>query len=152
MTGSSKHRPETLAARALGWVDPASGSVRPPLYSSTTHARRPDYQRIPPRRYARDHSPPHVQPPAPPHPREGGAGCALFASGIAAAATVFQALQPGDHAVVQDALYFGLPKWLRSWAEPWGLKLSFVPTGDVDAIGAAVRQGATRLVWIETPA
>ena len=29
-----KNRPETLAARALGWIDPATGAVSPPIQRS----------------------------------------------------------------------------------------------------------------------
>ncbi len=147
-----KRRPETLAAQALGWIDRASGSVAPPIYPSTTYARGEDYQLLAGRTYARDQSAAFAQPEALLAALEGGAAAALFGSGMAAATAVFQALKPGDHVVVQENLYFNVPVWLRQWAEPWGLAVSFVPTGDVKAIEAAMRPGTTRLVWIETPA
>ncbi|MCK6451154.1 MAG: PLP-dependent transferase [Alphaproteobacteria bacterium] len=147
-----KRRPETLAAQALGWIDRASGSVAPPIYPSTTYARGEDYQLLAGRTYARDQSAAFAQPEALLAALEGGAAAALFGSGMAAATAVFQALKPGDHVVVQENLYFNVPVWLRQWAEPWGLEVGFVPTGDVEAIAAAMRPGATRLVWIETPA
>jgi cystathionine gamma-synthase len=147
-----KHRPETLAAQALGWIDRASGSVAPPVYPSTTYARGADYQLLAGRTYARDQSAGFAQPEALLTALEGGAASALFASGMAAATAVFQALAPGDHVVVQENLYFNVPVWLRQWGQSWGLEVSFVPTGDVGAIKAALRPGKSKLVWIETPA
>jgi cystathionine gamma-synthase len=147
----ARHRPETMAARALGWLD-AGGGVVPPIHPSTTYARAPDYTLIGGRSYSRDDSAAYAQPEALLAALEGGAGAMLFASGMAATAAAFQALQPGDHVVVQRDLYYGLPKWLKGWAEPWGVKPSFVPTGNIEAIENAVRKGKTKLVWIETPA
>lgn len=147
----AKHRPETLAARALGWLD-AGGAVVPPINPSTTYARAPDYTLIGGRSYSRDDSASYAQPEALLAALENGAGALLFASGMAATAAAFQALKPGDHVVVQRDLYYGLPKWISGWAEPWGLKASFVPTGDLKALEGAVKKGKTKLVWIETPA
>jgi len=147
-----KNRPETLAARALGWIDPATGAVSPPVQPSTTYARGPDYKLLTPHIYARPESAAYDQPEALLARLENGAAAALFASGMAATTAVFQALSPGDHVICQEDIYFNLPKWLREWARPWGLGVSFVPTGNLEAIRKAVQPNQTRLVWIETPA
>ena len=149
---SKKHRPETLAVQALGWIDKSSGAVVPPIVPTTTYARAPDYTLIGGRSYSRDESVSYKQPEALLAALEGGADALLFSSGMAASAAAFQALRPGDHVVVQENLYYGLPKWLRGWAEPWGLKVSFVPTGELKPLETAMQKGKTRLVWIETPA
>ena len=39
---------------------------------------------------------------------EGGAQPLLFASGMAAATAVFQALEPGDHVLVPKVMYWAL--------------------------------------------
>ncbi|MBI3513519.1 MAG: aminotransferase class V-fold PLP-dependent enzyme, partial [Proteobacteria bacterium] len=75
-----------------------------------------------------------------------------FASGMAAATAVFQALKPGDHVVVPQVMYWGLRKWLLGFATEWGLQVQFIDGGDLDALRAAVVPGRTRLVWLETPA
>jgi cystathionine gamma-synthase len=145
-------RPETLAAQGLGWIEPVTGAVTPPIHTATTYARDERYERIGKAGYTRDDNPTYDQVEALATALDGGAAAALFASGMAAATTVFQALGPGDHVVVPEVLYFGLPKWLREHATRWGLAVSFVPTADLDALASAVRAGETRLVWIETPA
>jgi cystathionine gamma-synthase len=45
-----------------------------------------------------------------------------------------------------------LRNWLLTDATNWGLECDFVDTSDTAALQAAIRPGATRLVWLETPA
>jgi len=146
-------RPETLAARADGYLCGHTGAVTPPLHPSSMYARNEvDYQQIGGRGYSRDDNPTYDQAEGLIAKLEGGAACKLFASGMAAVTAVFQALRPGDHVVAARETYFGTPKWLKEWAIPWGLDVTFVDATDTDALAAAVRRGATRLVWTETPA
>jgi cystathionine gamma-synthase len=49
-------------------------------------------------------------------------------------------------------MYWALRNWLATFATHWGLKVDFIDAEKTDAIAAAVRPGATRLVWLETPA
>ena len=49
-------------------------------------------------------------------------------------------------------MYWALRQWLGEFAVAWGLAVDFVANGDLAALAAAVRPGATKLVWIETPA
>lgn len=83
---------------------------------------------------------------------EGGAAAMLFASGMAAASSLFCVLLPGDHVVVPRIMYWGLRKWLSEFAISWGIEITWADTTDSSAIREAVRPGSTRLVWLETPA
>jgi cystathionine gamma-synthase len=83
---------------------------------------------------------------------EEGAQAALFASGMAAATAVFQALSPGDHVLAPKVMYWSLRNWLMNFATRWGLKVELIDMTDPAAVQAAVRPGVTKLVWIETPA
>jgi cystathionine gamma-synthase len=76
----------------------------------------------------------------------------VFSSGMSAATACFLALSPGDHVVAPKVMYWSLRNWLAGFASQWGLKVDFVDADRTDAIAAAVKPGATRLVWIETPA
>lgn len=75
---------------------------------------------------------------------------AVFATGVAALhATFFTLLEPGDHAVVSDAVYartFGLFETLLP--AKLGVEVTFVDVTDPDAVRAAVRPG-TKLVHTE---
>ncbi len=146
-----KYKPATRAAQALGWRCAETGAVVLPIHVSTTFARDGSYEKVSRHGYARDDNPTFEQPEALIASLEGAAAALSFASGMAACTAAFQALRQGDHVVVSDVLYFGLPKWLDEFSHGWGLEIDFVPTGDLDALAAAMRPGETKLVWIETP-
>jgi cystathionine gamma-synthase len=144
--------PETLAAQAMGDIDPASGALAPPIHPSTTYERLPDGTYRGGLVYTRADNPTYDHAERLLAALEGGAGCMLFSSGNAAATAVFQALLPGDHVVVSRVLYWGVRKWLAEFGLAWGLDVEFVDTTDLGAVEAALRPGRTRLVWVETPA
>ena len=144
--------PATLAAQGLGWVDEATKEVIPPIHLTTTYIRDPDNQYRTGRSYGRPHNPTHEVPEALLAKLEGGVGAMLFSSGMAAATSVFLALQPGDHVVAPKVMYWGLRNWLTTFATAWGLDVELVDAGDLGAIRAALRPGKTKLLWLETPA
>jgi cystathionine gamma-synthase len=148
----SRLSPETLAAQALGTVDPGSGALVPPIHLSTTYERGPDGAYQSGRAYTRADNPTYDHAEQLLAILEGGAACALFASGNAAATAIFQSLLPGDHVLVARVLYWGIRKWLAEFAVSWGLDVEFVDTADPAAVAAAIRPGRTRLLWVETPA
>ena len=151
MTDIPDFKPATLAAQALGWDEPAFQGIVPPIYPSTTFARPPEDQARHGRMYTRDANPSYDQAEALLAALEGGSAALLYASGMAAASAVFQALAPGDHVVVPDVTSHGVRTWLKNHGMHWGLKVDFVPNGDLDALAAAMRPGETKLVWLETP-
>jgi cystathionine gamma-synthase len=151
MTGPERH-PATLAAQALGHIDPATGALIPPLHTATTYQRDPDNQYRRGRSYGRADNPTVDHAQALLAALDGGDRCLLFASGMAAATAVFQALAPSDHVVAPRVMYWGLRHWLLSFARPWGLAVDLIDTTDLAALAAALRPGVTRLVWLETPA
>ena len=150
--GGFRDRPETLAAQALGWVEPNTRSVVPPIYPSTLYERGPDGGYPGGRTYTRDQNPTYDQAEALLARLEGGEGALLFASGMAAATTVFETLDPGDHVVAPEQMYWTIQRWLEELAGRGRIALDLVPNGDLAALEAALRPGRTKIVWIETPA
>ena len=145
--------PETLAAQALGEVDPSSGGLTPSINPSTTYEQQPDGSYRQDRVYTRADNPTYEHAEGLLAALEGaGCACALFASGMAAATAVFQSLLPGDHVLASRVLYWGVRKWLAEFALAWGLDVEFVDSTDLEAVASALRPGRTRLVWVETPA
>jgi cystathionine gamma-synthase len=144
--------PETLAAQALGWIDDKTRAITPPIHVSSTYQRDPDNQYRSGRVYARADNPAFDQAEALIAALEQGAQAALFASGMAAATAVFQALAPGDHVLAPKVMYWSLRNWLMNFATHWGLQVELVDMSDPASVQAALRPGATRLVWVETPA
>lgn len=151
-TAGAPPRPETLAAQALRELDAETGAVVPPIQLATTFARDAGYELRGPG-YARD------QNPTPAHAErllaalEGGAAALAFASGMAAAAATVRALcRPGDHVIAPRVAYFVFRDWLTAFGARWGVAVDLVDTTDLAAVRAALRPGATRVVWCETPA
>ena len=145
-------KPESIAAQALGWVDEKTRAITPAIHVSSTYLRDPDNQYRSGRVYARADNPAFDQAEAVMTQLEEGAQAALFASGMAAATAVFQALSPGDHVLAPKVMYWSLRNWLMNFATRWGLNVELIDMTDPAAVQAAVRPGVTKLVWIETPA
>lgn len=141
---------ETLLAQAGCGPDPATGALVAPLHLSTTFERAPDGTYPLGYQYSRTDNPNRQQLETTLAAMEGGAVCAAFASGMAAAAAVFQALAPGDHILLPDDAYHGVRHLVTSVFEGWGLHYDLVDMTDLDALEAAFTP-ATRLVWAETP-
>ncbi|MEQ9642781.1 MAG: PLP-dependent aspartate aminotransferase family protein [Alphaproteobacteria bacterium] len=138
------------AAQALGWIEPETGALSPPMYPSSTFQRDADNDYRKGFSYARDTNPTYRQAEALICELEGAETALLFGSGMAAAVTVFQALKPGDHVIAPEVMYWGLRQWLATEATRWGLDVCFVPNDDLDAWRAAIRP-TTKLLWVETP-
>ncbi len=145
-------QPSTLAAQALGWIDPSTRAISAPIHLSTTFEREPDQSLPGGRSYIRPRAGSFDQPEALLAALEGGPSAMLFASGMAAATAVFQILKPGDHAIAPEEAYWGLKQWLMDFGRPGGLEVDFVDMSDAARVAAAVKPGRTRLIWAETPA
>jgi cystathionine gamma-synthase len=142
----------SLAAQAMGWIDPVTKAVVPPIHMASTYQRDEDNAYSSGRIYARADNPTFDQAEATLAALEGGAKALVFSSGMSAATACFLALSPGDHVVVPKVMYWSLRNWLATFATNWGLKVEFVDADKTDAIAKAVKPSATKLVWLETPA
>tara|TARA_B100000676_G_scaffold195391_1_gene192122 strand:- start:58 stop:2343 length:2286 start_codon:yes stop_codon:yes gene_type:complete len=154
LAGDAVNRPlgtATKLAQGLGWTGADHKGVVLPIHMATTYATDPAaYGK--PYAYGRDQNPTYEQPEAVIADMEGGAEARVFASGMAATSAVFQALKSGDHVVMQETLYWALRGLMAEVVEPWGIRVSWFPTGDLDALQAAVEPSVTKVVWLETPA
>jgi cystathionine gamma-synthase len=146
-----KLHPETLTATALGWIDTETDAMALPLRPSTSFLRDPSDLDRTGRIFTRDDNPTFAQPEALINELEGGAGCLLFASGMAAITSVFQRLQPGDHVIFPKLVYSGLRDWMNTHGVRWGLEVTYVDECDAVSVKAAIKHGKTKVIWLETP-
>jgi cystathionine gamma-synthase len=151
-SGQPSFSPETITAQALGWIDSETRGIVAPIHTATTYERDPDNQYRSGRIYGRADNPTFNQAEALISALEGARASLLFASGMAAATAVFLTLDPGDHVVVPEVMYWALRNWLMGPATRLGLRVTLVDMTDPVKIRAAIQQGQTRLVWVETPA
>ncbi len=81
---------------------------------------------------------------------EGGVGCSVTATGMAAITAVMFYLKPGDHIVTGDDIYGGTYRLFNAVLRPMGFDFSFINMRDHKAVKAAIRS-KTKMVWMETP-
>jgi cystathionine gamma-synthase len=147
----ARPKPATLAAQALGWVEPSFRGLVPPIHPSTSYARDAAGAYPGGHTYTRDQNPTYDQAEALLAELEGGARALLFGSGMAAATTVFEALDAGAHVIAPESMYWTLRLWMRDLDARGRIELTLVPNGDLDALREALRPGRTQLIWIESP-
>jgi cystathionine gamma-synthase len=143
--------PQTLAAQALGHVDPTTHGVVPPIHVATTYLRDPDNAYSTGFVYGRPDNATVREVEGLIARLEDAEQAMLFGSGMAAATAVFQALDPGDHVVAPKVMYWALRNWLLTEAGGWGGRTDFVEMDDLAQVHGAVIPGQTKLVWVETP-
>lgn len=148
---NKKLHPETLAATALGWIDSETDAMAAPLRPSTSFLRDPTDLDRAGRVFTRDDNPTFAQPEALINALEGGAGCLLFSSGMAAITSIFQSLQPGDHVILPRLVYSGLRDWMNIHGDRWGLDVSYVDECTAACVSAAIKPDKTKIIWLETP-
>ena len=133
--------------------DPATGSVLPPIYQSTTFAQ-PSVDEYLSKGYSYSRS-------GNPTVRalenrltglEEGADCTCYSTGMAAISAALHAfLNAGDHALVSQVAYGGTYRVCTQVFARFGARFTFVDTSDPAAVKAAITP-QTRLLLTETPA
>jgi cystathionine gamma-synthase len=141
---------KTLAAQPPGAHELITRAVTQPIHMSATYLRDPDNRYPAGRVYGRGDNVSLQQGEALIAALEGADEALLFGSGMAAASSIFLALDRPTHIIASQVMYWGFRSWLREIGR-YGHSVSFVETSDLDAVRAAVRPGETALFWIETP-
>ena len=150
MSSKHTHGLGTRAIHAGQSPDPSTGAVMMPIYATSTYAQaspgvHQGYE------YSRSHNPTRFAYERCVAALEGGTQGYAFASGLAATATVLDALDSGSHVICMDDVYGGTYRLFeRVRRRSAGLDFSFVDLNDMAALEAAVTP-ATRMIWCETP-
>ena len=129
--------------------DPLTGAVNVPIYLTSTYQQEAigknkghEYARLTnPTRDALEESLCSL---------EGGTSAHCFASGMAAITAMFTMMKSGDHVVATANMYGGTGRLFDKVLTNYGLTFTYVDTGDVEAVRAAITE-KTKLVHIETP-
>ena len=149
---SKSLRAETLAAQGLGRVTQTYREVVPPVHVSTTYERGADGTYPGGRIYSRADNPTYDQAEALIANLEGAKSALLFASGQAASAAVFQALLPGDAALIPRNMYWAFRKWLLEYMVPRGIAIELYENTSLDDLASKARARKPKVIWVETPA
>lgn len=131
-------------------LDPTTGAVMMPIYTSSTYAQKSpgrhsgfEYSRSQnPTRFAYERCIADLE--------EGSAGFA-FASGLAATATILELVDSGAHIIAMDDMYGGTFRLLENVRKrSAGYAIDYVDLTDYSTLQEAIRAD-TKMVWIETP-
>ncbi|MFT4045899.1 MAG: cystathionine gamma-synthase [Solimonas sp.] len=130
--------------------DPSTGAIMPPIYQTSTYVQSsPGVHRG--FEYSRSQNPTRFAYERCIADLEGGTRGYAFASGLAATATLLDALEAGAHIVASDDLYGGSYRlFTRVRAKSAGLRFSFIDMREPCRVEAAI-EADTRLIWVETP-
>lgn len=141
---------ETRAVHAGRHIDPATGAVAPPIHLSTTFERAAAGGYPGGFSYSRDGNPNRRMLEECLADLEGGKEALVFASGLAVTAAIVQGLEPGDHILAPDDVYWAFREVISGVFGKWGLETTYADTTNPEAVRAALRPN-TRLIWLETP-
>lgn len=150
MATSDKSAFGTRCIHAGQSPDPSTGAVMPPIYATSTYVQsspgvHQGYE------YSRSQNPTRFAYERCVADLEGGVRGYAFASGLAATATLLDALEPGAHVIASDDMYGGTYRlFARVREKSAGLTFSYVDMRDTSRIEAAITP-ATRMIWVETP-
>jgi cystathionine gamma-synthase len=142
---------ETKAIHAGGHFDEETGAIAPPVHLSTTFARSAeDGQPLHGYSYVRDHNPTQTRLEEALAAIDSAEAALAFASGMAAAAALFQSLQPGSHVLLPEDGYYAVRTIASDYFPRWGLTHDYVALTDLDAVRRAVKKN-TSAIWCESP-
>lgn len=145
-------KPATRAVQAGTFVDEYTGAVAPSIDLSTTFRHAADGTRSPAGfEYIREDNPNQRQLEIALCALEGGEAALAFASGMAAAATWLDALEPSGSVLIPKDVYHGVRRYAREVLAARGFEIREIDFSDIDAVAAAI-DGSTRALWCETPA
>ena len=130
-------------------VDPAYGSVMPPIYQTSTYSQSTpgghkgfEYSRSGnPTRAALERAFASI---------ENGEYGLAFGSGLAAIDAVIKLLKPGDEVISTNDLYGGSYRLFTKIYEDFGIKFHFIGMENAANIGDYIND-KTKLIWVETP-
>jgi cystathionine gamma-synthase len=152
MPKSRSLKPRTLAAQALGLIEPVTKAVVTPVHVATTFVRDADNQYRAGFSYGRPDNATVRQAEGVIAVLEQAREALLLGSGMSAATAAVMALPSPAHIVAGKVMYWAFRNWLMSEAPRLGYSVDLVDTDDLAAVRAAVRRRKTKLIWIETPA
>lgn len=150
MTPDKKMHFETRAIHAGQQLDPTTGAVMPPIYTTSTYAQSSpgEHKGF---EYSRTHNPTRYAYERCVADLEEGKQAYGFASGLAATSTILELLDSGDEVIAMDDLYGGTFRLFdKVRKRSANLVFNFVDMTQLDKVAEAISE-KTGMIWIETP-
>jgi cystathionine beta-lyase/cystathionine gamma-synthase len=144
---------DTETVHAAVSPEPKTGAILTPLFLSTTFVQDSVEQYLAKGySYSRTNNPTVTTLENKLAVLEGGAGAAVFGTGMAATTSVISGtMKAGDHCVITDCSYGGTNRSCREFFTPLGMEFSFVDFRDPETVRKAIKPN-TKLIFSEMPA
>jgi cystathionine beta-lyase/cystathionine gamma-synthase len=136
----------TKAIHAGQEPDPRTGAVTPPIYATSTYARKDQDAYA----YARGANPTRDALQKSLAALEDAKHALSFSSGMGAITTALTLLKKGDHVVVTDDCYGGVYRIFTRFLTRYGIESTFLDLRDLVDVEDAFRP-ETRMLWMESP-
>ena len=146
---TKKYKPATISARAGVETDEQYGAIMPPIYLSTNYSFD-GYNNIRQYDYSRAGNPTRDDLGNALAALDGGAGCVVTASGMAALDLAFQLLSPGDVILAPHDCYGGTYRLLKAKHDKGLCHVEFINQGDEAALKAGFDL-KPKMILLETP-
>src|SRR5271154_2083919 len=124
-------RIETRAIHAGRRIDPATGAVALPIHLTSTFERSAEGEYPLGFSYSREQNPVRRALEECLASLEGGKEALAFSSGLAAATAIIQGLEPGDHILAPNDVYYGLRRVIGEVFAKAGLETDYVDMTDL---------------------
>lgn len=156
----SKTNDETLATHAGEDHGSPHGDVTPPVHVSTVYRPKPGTECFSANNYDQEDGFVYTRWGNPTinlfeqklAALEGAEDAMAFSSGIAAVTGLFlTTLKRGDHLILSNVCYAGIPEFVHDILVNFGVEATFVNTSDLAKVKAAFQKN-TKLVFVDTPA
>ena len=141
---------ETRAIHAGGEPDEATGAIAPPIHLSTTFEHGPANEAPLGFLYQREGNPTQNRLETALAALDGGEAALAVASGMAAAATLLQALPAGGRVLFHRDFYSGVRQLAQEMLPRWGMSAEIVDFRD-PAVVARAGETPAAAFWLETP-
>lgn len=146
---NKNYRFATVAIHEGQDSDPTTGALITPIFQTATFeleelGKNRGFQ------YARTHNPTRSALESCLASLEGAKFALASASGLAAASTVINILNTGDHVIAGEDIYGGVYRLFERVYSKFGIEFTYVNTRNPNEVEAAIRPN-TRLIWLETP-
>lgn len=150
MNPDKKKHFETRTIHAGQQLDPTTGAVMPPIYTTSTYAQTSpgEHKGF---EYSRTHNPTRYAYERCVADLEEGKRAYGFASGLAATSTILELLESGDEVIAMDDLYGGTFRLFdKVRKRSANLLFNLVDMTQVEKVAEAI-SAKTKMIWIETP-
>lgn len=142
---------ETKLAQSLHFSSKKNGGIIPSIDLSTTFKRDQNYKPIGNFIYAREGNDTTAEAERIIQCLDDSLDTLLFSSGMSAMGAILDALETGDHIILQETIYYAILRYIEYTCPRRGITVSKISTDNLYDVEKLIIEGKTKFLWVETP-